>query len=219
MPLLFAEEDIACFFPFPPLVSCSFTSSFFFLPPVFSRLPLSRERCSIKIPREPRPAGNVVGGGTSCARRVESLSRNRSGIPWDVRKRGLDGGGRGEGTTRRRDAFLNSPHSGHGGREGRRYLGDDEGCSVSRESCWNELGGTRMARWKINTTFARANIVHQAIISAAGERRGLRRFWICLWRRVCLGKWGVFGKKRDYHFVGFSDQGQGFELYGELYIF
>lgn len=128
-------------------------------------------------------------------------------------------GGRGEGTTRRRDAFLNSPHSGHGGREGRRYLGDDEGCSVSRESCWNELGGTRMARWKINTTFARANIVHQAIISAAGERRGLRRFWICLWRRVCLGKLRVFGKKRDYHFVGFSDQGQGFELYGELYIF
>lgn len=174
--LLFAEEDIACFFPLPPLVSCSFTSSFFFLPPVFSRLPLSRERCSIKIPREPRPAGNVVGGGTSCARRVESLSRNRSGIPWDVRKRGLDGGGRGEGRTRRRDAFLNSPHSGHGGREGRRYLGDDEGCSVSREGCWNELGGTRMARWKINTTFARANIVHQAIISAAGERRGLRRF-------------------------------------------
>lgn len=101
---------------FPP--SSSFASflvlaPFFFLPPLFSRLPFSREMFNKNSSRA-STGRKCRRWGTSCARRVESLSRNRSGIPWDVRKRGLDGGGR--GTTRRRDAFLNSPHSGHGGR-------------------------------------------------------------------------------------------------------
>lgn len=146
------------------LVSCSY--SFFFLPPLFSRLPFSREMFNKNSSRA-STGRKCRRWGTSCARRVESLSRNRSGIPWDVRKRGLDGGGR--GTTRRRDAFLNSPHSGH---EGRRTISRGWRRLFRSREGWNEL--VEHARWKINTTFAGANIVYQVIISAAGKWRGLR---------------------------------------------
>lgn len=81
--------------------------SLFFLPSFlyFSVFP-SRGRCSIKIPREPRPAGNVVGGAhVESSRGIEAEFRSKTRIG--------EGGGV---TRRRRDAFLNSPHSGHRGR-------------------------------------------------------------------------------------------------------
>lgn len=101
------REDIACF-PLSPssfLVLTSFSLFPSFLP-LFFRLPFSREMFNKNSSR----ASTGRKCRRWCARRV--LSRNRSGIPFENEE--WRGGGR--VTRRRRDAFLNSPHSGHRGR-------------------------------------------------------------------------------------------------------
>lgn len=150
MPLL-EREDIACFplslSPSSFLVLISFSSFLY-----FSVFP-SRGRCSIKIPREPGPAGNVVGGA-----HVES-SR---GIEAEFRSKTRSGGG--GVTRRRRDAFLNSLHSGHRGRRE-----EDPGCSVR-----GRVGTSGVEHEKVH--FARANIVYRMIIVRLVNKQRVESF-------------------------------------------
>lgn len=129
------------------LVLISFSSFLY-----FSVFP-SRGRCSIKIPREPGPAGNVVGGA-----HVES-SR---GIEAEFRSKTRSGGG--GVTRRRRDAFLNSPHSGHRGRRE-----EDPGCSVR-----GRVGTSGVEHGKVH--FARANIVYRMIIMRLVNKQRVESF-------------------------------------------
>lgn len=67
-------------------------------------------------------------------------------------------------TRRRRDAFLNSPHSGHRGRRE-----EDPGCSVR-----GRVGTSGVEHEKVH--FARANIVYRMIIMRLVNKQRVESF-------------------------------------------